>query len=73
MDDLHSDSLKSVQSGYCSNAASPAVLRPSGSTIRNKIPGIPCFSGSEREKDTVQFKQWYHAISDAQRFLMSSW
>ena len=31
----------------------------------NKILGIPCFSGTEREKDTVQFKQWYHAISDA--------
>ena len=21
--------------------------------------------GTEREKDTIQFKQWYHAISDA--------
>ena len=23
--------------------------------------------GTEREKDTVQFEQWYHAISDARR------
>ena len=28
---------------------------------------MPCFSGTKREKDTVQFKQWYHAISDAQK------
>ena len=24
-----------------------------------------CFSGMEQEKDTVQFEQWLHAISDA--------
>ena len=58
MDDLHSDSLKSVQSGYCSNVASPAVLGASGPTILNTILGIPCFLGTEREKDTIQFKQW---------------
>ena len=65
MDDLHSDSLQSVQSGYHSNAASPAVLGASGPTILNKILGIPHFLGTEREKDTVWFKWWYHAISDA--------
>ena len=65
MDDLHSDSLQSVQSGYHSNVASPAVLGALGPTILNKIPGIPCFLGTEREKDTVWFEQWYHAISDA--------
>ena len=31
------------------------------------IPGMPLFSGTEREKDTVRFEQWYHAISDACR------
>ena len=67
MDDLHSDSLQSVQSGYCSTAASPAGLEASGPTILNKILGIPCFSSTEREKDTVWFKQWYHAILDAQK------
>ena len=67
MYDLHSDSLQSVQSGYHSNAGSPAVLWASGPTILNKIPSIPHFSGSEREKDTVQFEQWYHAISDAKK------
>ena len=65
IDDLHFDSLQRVQSGYCSNVASPAVLGASGPTILNKIPGIPCFLGTEREKDTIQFKQWYHAISNA--------
>ena len=67
MDDLHSDSLQSVQSGYHSNAASPAVLGASGITILNKVPGIPCFLGTEREKDTIHFQQWYHATSDAQK------
>ena len=38
-----------------------------GQPILNKIPGIPQFSGTEREKDTVQFEQWYHAISDAHK------
>ena len=36
----------------------------SGTTILNKIPH---FSGTEREKDTVQFEQWLHAISDARK------
>ena len=67
MDDLHSDSLQSVQSGYHSNVGGPAVPGASGTTILNKILGIPCFSGTKREKDTVQFKHWYHAISDAQK------
>ena len=56
---------QSVQSGYHSNMGSPAVVGASGSTIQNKIHGIPHFLSTEREKDTVQFKQWYHAISDA--------
>ena len=50
MDALHSDSLQSVQSGYHSNAASPAVLGTSGPTILNKIPGIPHFLGTESKK-----------------------
>ena len=67
MDDLHSDSLQSVQNGYQSNAGGPAVLEALGTTILNKILGIPHFSGTEREKDTVWFEQWYHTISDAQK------
>ena len=67
MGDLHSDSLQSVQSGYNSNEASPAVLGATVPIILNKILGIPHFSGTEREKDTVQFKEWNHAISDAQK------
>ena len=52
-DDMQADSVHSVQSGYNSYAGSQAVLGASGTTILNKIPGIPCFSGTEREKDTV--------------------
>ena len=66
MDNLHSDLLQSVHSGYHSNVTSPAMLGAKGPTILNKIPGILHFSGTEREKDTVWFEQWYHAISDAQ-------
>ena len=33
----------------------------------NTIPGMPQFSGTEREKYTVWFEQWYHAILDAHR------
>ena len=44
---------------------SSIALGAIGPTILNKILGIPHFSGTEREKDNVQFKQWYHAISDA--------
>ena len=66
-DDLHSDSLQSIHNGYCNNVASPTMLGATGPTILNKLPGIPCFLGTERKKDTVQFKQWYHAISDAQK------
>ena len=39
----------------------------SGTTILNKIPSIPCFSGTKREKDTVWFEQWLHAISDTRK------
>ena len=45
--DMHSDSNQSVQSGYS------AVPGASGTAILNKIPSIPHFSGTEREKDTV--------------------
>ena len=57
--DMHSDSNQSVQNGYS------AVPGTSSTVIMNKIPSTPCFSGTEREKDTVQFEQWVHAISDA--------
>ena len=66
-DDLHSDSLQSVPNGHCSLVTSPVPLRIIGQPILNKIPGIPRFSGTEREKDTVWFEQWYHAILDACR------
>ena len=45
MDDLLSDSIHSVQSGYLGSAGSPAVPGVPGTTILNKLPGIPCFFG----------------------------
>ena len=44
---MHSDSNQNVQSGYS------AVPGASGTAILNKIPSIPCFSDTEREKYTV--------------------
>ena len=46
---------------------SPAPLKPIDKPLLNMILGMPLFSSTEREKDTVQFEQWYHAISDARR------
>ena len=43
---------------------SPVPLKPIDKPLLNTIPR---FSGTEREKDTVQFEQWYHAISDTHR------
>ena len=65
IDDMHSDSHQSVQSGYHNYVGGPAVLGASSTTILNKIPSISHFSGTEREKDIVQFEQWLRAISDA--------
>ena len=47
INDIQSDSNQSVQSGYHRYAGSPAVLGASGTTFLNKIPSIPCFSGTE--------------------------
>ena len=59
IDDMQSDSNQNVQSGYHGYAGSSAIL--------NKIPSIPCFSGTEWEKDTVQFEQRLRAISDTRK------
>ena len=67
MDNLHSNSFQSVQSGHCGQAASPTALGAIGPTILNKMLGIPHFSSTEREKDTVWFEQWYHVILDVQK------
>ena len=47
LEEMKTDSNPSVHSGYHSYAGGPAVLGASGTMILNKIPGIPCFSGSE--------------------------
>ena len=66
-DDLHSDSLQSIPNEPHSLMTSPVPLKTIDQPLMNRIPGIPKFSGSETEKDTVWFEQWYHAISDACR------
>ena len=45
----------------------------SGTTFLNKMPGIPWFSGTEREKDTAKFDQRLYAISDARRNFNDQW
>ena len=70
VDDMRSDSNPSVHSGY---AGGPAVLGESGTTFLNKMPGIPQFSGTEREKDTVRFEQQLHSISDARKNFRFHW
>ena len=66
-DDLHSDSSQTFLNEPHSLMTSPAPLKTIGQPLLNTIPGIPQFSGTKREKDTVQFEQWYHAILDAHR------
>ena len=61
-DDLHSDSLQTILNEPHSLMVSPAPLKPIGQPLLNMIPGMPRFSGTERQKDSVQFEQWYHAI-----------
>ena len=45
--DMQSDSDHSVQSAYHGYVGGPTVLGASGTMFLNKIPGIPCFSGTE--------------------------
>ena len=51
----------------CSWMTSPVPLKTVGQPPLDTIPGISQFSGTKREKDTVQFEQWCHAILDAHR------
>ena len=37
------------------------------------MPGIPWFSDMERERDTVRFEQWLHAISDTRKNFNDRW
>ena len=67
--EIQTESIPSVCSGYQSYAGGPVVLGASGTTLLHKIPGIPWFSGSECEKDTVRFEQKLHSIPDARRIL----
>ena len=63
LDEIKSDSNPSGHS----YAGSPSVQGVSGTTFLNKMPGLPWFSGTEREKNTVRFEQWLHSISDARK------
>ena len=73
IDDMRSDSNPSVPSGYHSYAGGPAVLGASGTMLLKKMPGIPQFSGMEREEDTVRFEQWLYSISDTRKTFNDQW
>ena len=63
---MKSDSNPSVHSYSVMNGG-PSVQGVSGTTFLNKMPRLPQFSGTEREKDTVRFDQWLHSLSDARK------
>ena len=67
LDELQTESIPSIHSGYQSYAGSPYVSRASGTTFPHKIPDIQQISGSEGEQDTARFEQWLYSISDARR------
>ena len=47
LDEIRTDLNPSVHSQYHSYVGNPAVLGASGTTFLNKMPGMPCFPGSE--------------------------
>ena len=47
LDGMRTESNPNVCSGYHSYSGGPAVPGASGTTFHNKVPGIPCISGSE--------------------------
>ena len=69
IDEMKSDSNPSVHS----YAGGPSVQGVSGTTFLHKMPRLPWFSGTEREKDTVRFEQWLHSISDARKTFNNQW
>ena len=71
-DNMQIDSVHSVQSGSTSYAGSPAVLGASGATILNKIPGIPCFLGTEREKTLFSLNSGIMPFPRLEGILMSN-
>ena len=71
IDDMHSDSNQSVQSGYHHYVGCPAVWGASGTTILNKIHGIPCFSGTERNT-LFGLSSGYMLFQMCRRILMNS-
>ena len=68
---MYSDSNQRVQSGYLNYVGSPAVLGASCTTILNKIPNIPWFSGTER-KTLLDLNSGFMLSQMLGRILMSS-
>ena len=66
LDEMKSDSNPSVHS-YAAMNGSSSVQGVSGTTFLNKMPRLPQFSDTEREKDTVRFEQWLHSVSDTRK------
>ena len=69
LDEIKSNSNPSVHS----YAGGSSVQGVSGTTFLNKMPGLPQFSGTEREKDTIRFEQWLHYISVARKTFSNQW
>ena len=69
---MQTDYVHSVQNGYNSYAGSPAVLGASCSTILNKIPSIPHFSGNERKKTLVSLNSGIMPFPMLEGILMSN-
>ena len=67
------DKMKSYSNPSAhSYVGDPSVQGVSGTTFLNKMPGLPWFSGMERE-DIFRFEQWLHSISDARKTFNNQW
>ena len=72
-DDLHSDSIHSVQSGYPDSVGGPAVLGAPGCTILNKYLVYPIFWVLKEKKTLFGLNSGIMLFPMLEEILMSSW
>ena len=70
---MRADSYPSIHSRYHSYASGPAVLGTSGTMFLNKMPGIPCFSGSEQEKTLSDLNSSYILSQMSEETFWNNW
>ena len=70
---MQADSLHSVQSSYPSYVGSFAVLGASGTTILNKIPGIPHFLALREKKTLFGLNSGIMLFQMLEEISMNSW